>query len=905
MDSGYSIPVKLNGRLILLVALAYFVLGVLGLSFAIPPGYASPIFPAAGFAAAIMLWSANRLWAGILMGSFALNIGVSWLNADFGLTKTMIALVMALGATTQAWVAAKLVTWATGKAWRDMELESDIILSLLLGGVLACAVSASVGVSALYFFGVINSSVYMNLWWNWWVGDTLGVLILMPIVLSVLYRHHPSWRKRINTVVIPMLGVLLIVATIVGFASYWEQNLVHDQIKKHGESFKELLERRYIAHKEAVASLARLIEVTPLMRYDQFEYFTRITLQDNQDISALSFNPIVQASFRSQFERDMADVGFEQQFRIKQRSAEGQLVDAAERPTYVPVAFITPLQENRNAVGYDIYSESIRQEAINSAFVTGEIAVTAPVELVQEKAGKVGLLLMHPAMINKVSAYRYAKGGNLLGLSIAVIKMNEFIQIAAASSMLKGLVYQIHDVTPDGRRQLLFRSHARLDETHQAYRWKTTIAVANRTWEISVVPTHQYLQLQPTPVAWFISLIGLFISAILQVLMLVITGRTSVVERTVEMQTAELQKKSNQLQDSNLQLNTMFALSPDGFVAISAEGIVQYVNPAFQKITGITSSRIIQQHESVLDAELIARAHASDAFKGIAAYFSHGAQLGVECELILQYPKHTVLQMIGMNNSSSNLTKMLYVRDVTAEKELADMKTEFVSHAAHELRTPMTSIYGYIELMLAKRFDEDMQREMLQAMHRQSLTIVNMINELLDLARIDARGGKDFTFAKTDINQLLEKIVSDLKLEQAERNIELSLADHAQWVYGDAAKLSQAIMNVFVNAEKYSEPHARIQMCVMETDQFIGIRVIDSGIGMTEEQIGHIGERFWRADNSGSRPGTGLGMSIVKEILRFHDGYWEIQSRPGQGTTVTLWLPAMNNTTVQDFVLAS
>jgi signal transduction histidine kinase/CHASE1-domain containing sensor protein len=894
MDSGYSIQVKLNGRLVLLVALAYFVLGALGLSFAIQPGYASPIFPAAGLAAAVMLWSGNRLWAGIFLGSFALNIGVSWLNADLGLNKTIIAFVMALGATTQAWVAAKLVTWATGKAWRDMEFESDIMLTLLLAGGLACVVSASVGVTTLYLSGVISSQVYLKTFWSWWVGDSLGVLILMPIVLSILYRHHPSWYKRFNTVVLPMLGVLLIVASIVSLANYWEQNLMREQIRKQGENFKELLERRYIAHKEAIASLARLIEVTPLMHHEQFQYFTRNTLLDNQDISALSFNPIVQAAFRTQFERDMAEVGFERQFSIKQRNNEGQLVRAAEHPTYVPVAFIAPLEENRNAVGYDIYSESIRQEAINSAFVSGEMAVTAPIELVQGNAGKVGLLLMHPAKINKLSAYRYAEDFNLLGLSIAVIKMDEFIQIATAPNRLKDLVYQIHDVAFDGQRQLLFRSHDMIEATNEDYLWKTSIEVANRMWEISVSPTNNYLQYQPTPMAWFISVIGLFITAILQVLMLVITGRTNVVERTVEAQTAELQRKSNQLQDSNLQLNTMFVLSPDGFVAISAEGFVQYVNPAFEEITGITSSRIIQQHETALDAELKLRAYAPDTFKGIAAYFSDGDQLRVESELILQQPKRTVLQMIGMNNNTSNLTKMLYLRDVTAERELADMKTEFVSHAAHELRTPMTSIYGYIELMLTRRFDEDLQREMLQAMQRQSLTIVNMINELLDLARIDARGGKDFTFEKTDINQLLTKIVSDLQLEQAGRNIELCLAEHAQWVYGDSAKLSQAIMNVFVNAEKYSEPHAKVHMRVIAAEQWIGVSITDHGIGMSEEEIRHIGERFWRAEHSGSRPGTGLGMSIVKEILRFHDGDWEIQSTLGHGTTVTLWLPAMN-----------
>lgn len=891
MDSGYSISVKMNGRLILLVAGAYFILGALGLSFAIPPGYASPIFPAAGLAVALMLWSGNRLWAGILLGSFALNVGVSWLNADLSTQKIIIAFLMSLGATLQAWVAAKLVTWKIGKAWRDMELESDIMQCLLLAGGVACIVSASVGVSTLYVFGVIPSDAYLNFWWNWWIGDTLGVLIMMPIVMCVLYRHHPSWRTRLNTVVFPMLVVLMIVASVVSLSSHWEQSLMREQIKKRGESFKQLLEHRYVAHKEAVASLAKLIEVTPHMTYDQFDYFTRITLKDNQDIFALSFNPVVQTLFRQQFEREMAEIGTDPQFRIRQRDGDGKLVNASERAAYVPVAFIAPLAENRHAVGYDIYSDAVRREAINSVFVSGQIALTAPIELVQGQPGRIGLLLMYPAFINKMSTYRYAQGGNLLGLAIAVIKMDEFIEIASASNMAKGLVYRLDDVGVDGVRRPLFRSHNLGVKINRDYLWKDTISAANRTWEITVWPTFEYLRHQPTPIAWFISIIGLFFTGILQVLMLVITGRTSVVERTVREQTAELQKKRSQLEDSNVQLNTMFLLSPDGFIAISAEGIVQYANPAFQTITGIMSSQIVHQHERVLDEELKCRALNPDAFNGVAAYFSDMKNLPVEHELVLQQPKRTVLQMIGMYSDSATLAKMLYVRDVTTEKEVADLKTEFVSHAAHELRTPMTSIYGYIELMLNKAFDEGARREMLQAMHRQSQTMVNMVNELLDLARIDARGGKDFNFTTIDINQLTAKIVADLKLEQPERNLELSLLEGEQWIEGDASKITQAIMNVFLNAEKYSEPHVKIHMSLVKTGRLVGIRIIDHGIGMTEEQVKRVGERFWRADSSGSRPGTGLGMSIVKEIMHFHNGRCEIYSSVGEGTTVTLWFP--------------
>lgn len=168
-----------------------------------------------------------------------------------------------------------------------------------------------------------------------------------------------------------------------------------------------------------------------------------------------------------------------------------------------------------------------------------------------------------------------------------------------------------------------------------------------------------------------------------------------------------------------------------------------------------------------------------------------------------------------------------------------------------------------------------------------------LVNELLDLAKIDAKGDKDFSFAKLDINALLSEIVADLKLEKASRNIELTLMNKVHWVQGDALKISQAILNVYINAEKYSPSETAIKINLVERDNQVGIQIIDRGVGMTPAQIQHVGERFWRADHSGNQPGTGLGMSIVKEIMQFHHGQLEIASKPEQGTTVTLWFPAI------------
>lgn len=890
---------KLSLNIIALVTLSYFSFGALGLSLAISPGYASPIFPAAGLAVALMLSSGNRVWPGIWLGSFLLNVTVSLIYGQFNLGNVAIAAMIACGASLQAFVAAKLVVYAVGNAWKNMELELDILRCLIMAGAVASLVSATTGVSTLYFSGVISAANFLNSWWNWWVGDTLGVLIAMPMVLSYLYRNSPSWRNRFGTVLLPMIIVLMAVCGLMYLVNRWEQNIHIDEIRKHGESFERQLEQRYIAHQEAVAALSRLIEVTPDMSYQQFDYFTAITLKDNSDIFALSFNPYILEQERAAFEKKMSAIGAVPEFKIKERDAE-LTVDAGKRSFYVPVAYIAPLKENVAAVGFDINSDPIRHKAIEHAISSGKHTITAPVRLMQEQQNRLGALLLHPAYQNRYIGSEMIPTEKILGFAVAVVKLDELINIATRAYMVKGLIYQIDDVTEPASAKPVYRSDkTELTAFNEDYLWKTYLNVADRKWEIRVFASNEYLNHQSIPIAWIVSVVSLFFTALLQVLMLVITGRTNLVESKVREQTFELQGNRDALQNINAQLNAVLKLSPDGFVAISPSGIIQFCNPAFQEITGIHTEEILHQHEDVLDDALKKRMSDTTQFQGVAACFSDAGSSLESHVLILQHPRKVVVQLLAMHSDASDVAKILYLRDITSESEIADMKTEFISHAAHELRTPMTSIFGYIELLLARNFDESLRKEMLEAMQRQSSLMVNMINELLDLARIDARGGKAFNFVATDIHALVSKIVSDMRLEDNHWNIELALSDKVSMVVLDPVKISQAIVNVLTNAKKYSKNDKKIKISSVVSDGYVGIVVTDQGIGMTPEQLSHVGERFWRADGSGSTPGAGLGVAIVKEILEFHGGKLEIHSTLNVGTTVTLWLPTHHHQNLQ------
>ncbi|MBM4131401.1 hypothetical protein FJ250_10320 [bacterium] len=260
-------------RLILLLgatAFIYLILGALGLSFAIAPGYASPIFPAAGFAVAMLLWAGHRAWPAIWLGSFLLNLGATWLRGDLGWGPTLVAAGIAFGAAAQGLVARLLVARSVGSGWQSMEQAPDIVRSLLLAGPAACVLSASVGVTTLYLTGIVSGGEFLYAWWNWWSGDTLGVLVMLPLVLTFLLRADAPWRARLTILLPPMLIALMAVSAAFAAVSHWERTQQATAIRNHGEALSRQLEQRFIAHQEALSALRRMIEIAPDMSYGQF-----------------------------------------------------------------------------------------------------------------------------------------------------------------------------------------------------------------------------------------------------------------------------------------------------------------------------------------------------------------------------------------------------------------------------------------------------------------------------------------------------------------------------------------------------------------------------------------------------------------------------------------------------------
>lgn len=360
-------------------------------------------------------------------------------------------------------------------------------------------------------------------------------------------------------------------------------------------------------------------------------------------------------------------------------------------------------------------------------------------------------------------------------------------------------------------------------------------------------------------------------------------------------------------EDHNQQLQEIFALLPDGLLAFDRRGTVKYVTPAFLHMLGKTESELIGQPSSAVDSWLRDQSDDPSEWKGMDVFFtalshpSSGTNSNQLPEPLrnhvieLTRPRSCLISLHGVVSDSTTVGYLLYLRDVTREVELDRMKSEFLAHAAHELRTPMASIFGFSELLINRQFDEERRRDMHQTIHKQAAWLVQIINELLDLARIESGKGKDFHIESVALEPLLAEIAAGLAFDEEHWPIRLDTVSGATMVRADRQKLRQALINVLGNAKKYSPAGGEIIIRILHpedaaTGNRVGIQICDHGIGMTAEQTARVCERFYRADTSGSTPGTGLGMAIVKEVIDRLGGFIEICSIPATGTTVTLWL---------------
>ena len=328
-------------------------------------------------------------------------------------------------------------------------------------------------------------------------------------------------------------------------------------------------------------------------------------------------------------------------------------------------------------------------------------------------------------------------------------------------------------------------------------------------------------------------------------------------------------------------LDAILTRIEDGVIVVDTDGQVILVNRIARTLFDIGEDETFMKpveeifnHEQLID--LLKNGHETFPFR---------------CELELEDDKVINAQMNFVPDVGLTIT----LHDVTYFKELDRIKSEFVSTVSHDLRSPLTAILGYVELLERVGPVNEKQRSFIQRVQVSVRNITELINDLLDLGRIES--GFDESKVSLSLINVVMYSVESLKDRILENDQELALdiPEILPQIIGDSVRLRQVVDNLLGNALRYTPKGGRIGVMLREENEQIILQVSDNGVGIPTVDRPHIFEKFYRASNVVENiSGSGLGLAIVKTIVETHNGRIWVDSTEGEGSSFTIVLPIEN-----------
>ncbi len=365
-------------------------------------------------------------------------------------------------------------------------------------------------------------------------------------------------------------------------------------------------------------------------------------------------------------------------------------------------------------------------------------------------------------------------------------------------------------------------------------------------------------------------------------------------EKMVEERTQQLEDALRITEQGRDRTDAILKSVADGLLVTDNRNNVILMNHAAEDALGIRFSDVYNRpiQFAIEDASL------SEKF----SYTLNKQQTGYEFDLTCEQSKNSA-DRIMRGRTSVIVTRdgsvsgvVTLIQDVTKEREIDRMKTEFISTAAHELRTPLTSIRGFSEILLMRdNISQEDQKKYLGYIQKQSVSLANIINDLLDISRIESGKGFQLNKKRCDGRTAIKAIVTQFQEISEKHSFVTVWYEKPVDLWVDLDKMEQVLQNLLSNAVKYSPNGGTITIKTMVKDDYFIICVQDEGMGMTQDQVSHIFDKFYRADASNTAiEGTGLGMSIVKYIVEAHKGKIHVSSQKNVGTEVKILLPLKN-----------
>ena len=358
-------------------------------------------------------------------------------------------------------------------------------------------------------------------------------------------------------------------------------------------------------------------------------------------------------------------------------------------------------------------------------------------------------------------------------------------------------------------------------------------------------------------------------------------------ESVFGMMTTELKEKLSEVSTQKNQIETILLHMTDGIIAFNRQGEIILINPAAKKFLSIgpednTFEDIFDKFKLDINMEKIIY---------LESWTSTEQRIQVEDKFM------NVFFAPFKDEAERPNGVIAVIQDITEHVKLDNMQKELVADVSHELKTPITSIMGYADTLLEGEYDKETEKKFLNVIATEARRMAKLVTDLLTLSRYD-NNKKNVQKESFDLGDLVKKCQDKLAIEIKKKNHKVNCFVTADVppVYADKYDIERVVLNILTNSIKYTPDGGEIKIYVGFVYNDAYIKIFDNGIGIPEEDLSRIFERFYRVDKARTREmgGTGLGLSIAKEILDKNGGSIDIKSVVGQGTEVVIRIPTKN-----------
>jgi two-component system phosphate regulon sensor histidine kinase PhoR len=366
-------------------------------------------------------------------------------------------------------------------------------------------------------------------------------------------------------------------------------------------------------------------------------------------------------------------------------------------------------------------------------------------------------------------------------------------------------------------------------------------------------------------------------------------GEIGDLSQSINALAASLQRQMKEIEENEQQLTSIISNMVSGVMLVNQDGKVELLNSAMERFLSQHKGNLIGQPYEKVGERFALSPH-------IHAVFETNEK--VHEEVHSYYPQERIMDAhlapyYGQGWQQRGVIVVLH--DITEIRRLEKMRSDFVANVSHELKTPVTSVRGFSEtLMSGEVTDEETTKQFLKIIHDESQRLDRLISDLLNLSKIE-RQKMPLNLETLNMTALVHEVSVTLQGAIEEKRTRLVLPDPSKDVYlqGDEDRLRQIILNLVGNGINYTAEGGTVTVSLKENVEKVRLIIKDDGIGIPEESLPRIFERFYRVDRARSRHsgGTGLGLAIVKHLIESHHGEIEVESREGEGTTFTVILP--------------